>query len=77
MKKNGYLLLAVKEGISEGYENDLLGIKTEIYYSLFTEKEINTCLKKSGFENIITEKRIPYEDEIQINRLYSISRKVK
>lgn len=77
LKKNGYLLLAVKEGESEGYENDLLGIKTEIYYSLFTEEELKIILAKSGFKNIRMEKRIPYEDEIQINRIFSISRKVK
>lgn len=76
LKKNGYLLVTVKEGETEGYENDLIGIKTEIYYSLFREEEIKTFLEKNGFDKIKTEKRIPYKDEIPINRIFSISRKV-
>jgi ubiquinone/menaquinone biosynthesis C-methylase UbiE len=76
LKRNGYLLLAVKEGETEGYEEELLGIKIKIYYSLFTKKEIKTALEKSGFENIRIVKRNPYADEIQINRIFSISKKV-
>ncbi len=75
LKKNGYLLLAVKEGESEGFANDLLGIKTEIYYSLFTEEEIKTYLENTGFEIITMKRRIPYKDELEINRIFSISRK--
>ncbi len=76
MKTNGYLLLVVKEGKTEGYENEFLGIKTKIYYSLFSEKEIKTALGKSGFENTRIVKRKPYSDEIQIKRIFSLSKKV-
>jgi len=76
LKKNGRLLLVVKEGESEGYEKELIGIKTTIYFSLFTEKEIKAFLTESGFEDIKIEKRIPYKDEIQFNRIFSISNKI-
>jgi len=75
LKKNGLLLLAVKEGIGEGYQNELLGIKTKIYFSLFTEEEIKTYLEDNGFEITKMQKRKPYEDEIKINRIFSISKK--
>jgi ubiquinone/menaquinone biosynthesis C-methylase UbiE len=75
LKKNGLLLLAVKEGSGEGYQNELLGIKTKIYFSLFTEEEIKIFLEDNGFEIIKMQKRNPYEDEIKINRIFSISRK--
>ena len=75
LKKNGFLLLVVKEGNTEGYEKELLGIETKIYFSLFTEKEIKTYLEAEGFEIIKMHKRNPYEDEIKINRIFSISKK--
>lgn len=77
LKKDGYLLIVVKEGTTEGYEEDLLGIPTKIYYSLFTKEKIEAALTKAGFEKITTIQRKPYRDEIQIERIYSIGRKVK
>lgn len=76
LKKGGYLLLVVKEGQTEGYEEELLGIKSKIYYSLFTEKEIIDALARNGFEKVKTVRRNPYEDEIQIIRIFSISKKL-
>ncbi len=76
LKKNGHLLLVVKEGETEGFEKELIGIKTNIYYSLFTEKEIKAFLDECGFGDIKIEKRKPYKDEIQVNRIFSISRKI-
>lgn len=76
LKRNGLLLLVAKEGETEGFEEELLGIKSEIYFSLFTEKEISSTLEKSGFKNIKSVRRDPYPDEIQIGRLFSISIKV-
>lgn len=75
LKKNGFLLLVVKEGNEEGHQNELLGIETKIYFSLFTEEEIKTYLEAEGFEIIKMQKRNPYEDEIKINRIFSISKK--
>lgn len=76
LKKNGHLLLVVKEGKSEGYKNDLLGIKTKIYFSLFTENEIRSALERNGFNIVKLSIREPYENEIQIKRLFVISKKV-
>ena len=76
LKKNGYLLLVVKEGNTEGYTKELLGIETEIYFSLFTEYEIRTILERNDFEVVKMSIRKPYEEEIQIDRLFSVSKKV-
>ncbi|MBK7107407.1 MAG: class I SAM-dependent methyltransferase [Ignavibacteriae bacterium] len=76
LKKNGYLLIVTKEGNSEGYEEELLDIKSKIYYSLFSMEEIQSALESSGFKNERILNRKPYIDEIQINRIYSISKKV-
>ena len=75
LKKNGFLLLAVKEGNEEGYQHELLGIKTNIYLSLFTKEEIKTYLEANGFDIIKMQTRNPYEDEIKMNRIFSIGRK--
>lgn len=75
LKKNGILLLVLKEGIEEGYQKELLGIETEIYMSLFTEEETKKYLEASNFEIIKIEKRKPYKDEIKIDRIFSISKK--
>lgn len=77
LKKDGYLLIVVKEGAKEGYEEDLLGIKTKIYYSLFTKEQIENALAKAGFEIVRTVKREPYPEEIQIRRIFSISENLK
>jgi len=76
LKKHGALLVVTKEGESEGYEEELLGIKSKIYYSYFTGEEINNTLEKSGFKIIKTIKRKPYKNEIQNERIFSISKKV-
>ena len=47
LKPGGYLLAAVKAGLDEGFLEDLLGIRTEIYFSLFTEDEIAGVLRES------------------------------
>ena len=75
LKKQGLLLLVVKEGSVEGYQKELLGIKTDIYLSLFTENEIKSFLESADFEIVKLQKRSPYEDEIKINRIFSISKK--
>jgi len=75
LKKGGYFLIAVKEGETEGFQNELLGIETEIYFSLFSEREIEVYLSESGFEIIMLEVREPYEDEIRVNRIFALCRK--
>ena len=75
LKPGGSLLVAVKAGTSEGYVTDLLGIKTEIYFSLFTEREIAQCFDQARFEIEVIEKRNPYDFEIQNERIFAVGRK--
>lgn len=77
LKIGGYLLLVVKEGTTEGFQSDLLGIETEIYFSLFTKNEIEYFLKSNNFKIIKIEQRNPYTDEINIKRIFSVSKKIR
>lgn len=76
LKPNGYLLVAVKAGTTEGYIDDLLGIKTEIYFALFTEEEIVSYFEQAGFLLEFIERRNPYNFEISNERVFTIGRKV-
>jgi SAM-dependent methyltransferase len=75
LKPDGYLLVAVKAGMTEGYMDDLLGIKTEIYFALFTEKEITRYFEKAGFLLEFIERRNPYDFEIRNERIFAIGKK--
>lgn len=76
LKPNGYLLVAVKAGTAEGYIYDLLGIKTEIYFTLFTEEEITNYFEQAGFPLEFIEKRNPYDFEISNERIFAIGKKM-
>ncbi len=76
LKPNGYLLVAVKAGTTEGYVDDLLGVKTEIYFALFTEQEITHYFEEAGFVLEFIEKRNPYDFEISNERIFAIGQKV-
>ena len=71
----GYLLVAVKAGTSEGFLPEFLGIRTDIYFSLFTESEIEMYFKKAGFALDLIERRNPYDFEIKNERIFAIGRK--
>jgi ubiquinone/menaquinone biosynthesis C-methylase UbiE len=76
LKPASYLLVAVKEGTTEGYIDDLLGEKFEIYLTLFTEEEVANYFEKSGFIMQFIEKRNPYDFEISNERIFAIGKKV-
>ncbi|MBU1014734.1 MAG: class I SAM-dependent methyltransferase [Bacteroidetes bacterium] len=76
LKPNGYLLLAVKIGTEEGIQSQLIGIDTEIYFSLFTLKEIMDYFKNAGFDLDFIEKRNPYDFEIKNERIFAIGQKL-
>jgi len=76
LKPDGKLLVAVKAGSDEGFLSELLGIKTEIYFSLFTEKEIAGYFDKAGFMVDFLERRNPYDFEIKNERIFAIGRKL-
>ena len=75
LKPGGVLLLTVKEGRTEGYQNELLGIEVEIFFTLFTKDEIRLYLTESGFEIITLHQRQPYTDEIEIDRIFVLAKK--
>ena len=75
LKPNGYLLVTIKAGTTEGYICDLLGMKTEIYFTLFSEKEITNYFVKAGFSLEFIEKRNPYDSEISSERIFAIGQK--
>jgi len=75
LKPDGYLLVAVKAGTTEGYIDDLIGIKTKIYNTLFTQKEIADYFKEAGFALEFIDKRNPYDFEISNERIYAIGEK--
>ncbi|MDZ7623434.1 MAG: methyltransferase domain-containing protein [Ignavibacteriaceae bacterium] len=58
LKPNGFLLVAVKAGTTEGYVDDLLGIKTKFYFSLFTKEEIVSYFIDAGFSIEFVDQRI-------------------
>jgi len=76
LKTGGRLLVAVKAGSGEGFQDELLGLKTEIYFSLFTEAEISEYFSKSGFALSFLERRQPYDFEIKNDRIYAIGTRI-
>lgn len=75
LKKSGKILVVVKKGDREGYVDELLGLKTTIYTTYFTEKDLEIYLLANGFELIFLETRQPYDFEIHVERIYAIGRK--
>jgi len=75
LKPEGYLLVAVKAGTTEGYIDDLLGIKTKIYSTLFTQDEIVAYFSQAGFLLEFFDKRNPYDFEISNERIFAIGKK--
>jgi len=76
LKPDGYLLIAVKVGTTEGYIDDLLGIKTKIYSTLFTQEEIVRYFSEAAFLLEFFDKRNPYDFEINNERMFAVGKKV-
>jgi ubiquinone/menaquinone biosynthesis C-methylase UbiE len=74
LKPNGNLLVAVKAGTTEGYTDDLLGIKTKNYFSLFTKEEIVSYFKEAEFTIEFVDQRNPYDFEISNERIFAIGK---
>jgi len=77
LEPDGSLLLVVKEGETEGWQDSLLDIASEIYVSTFSASEIERLLDQGGFAIESIEKRDPYSFEIEARRIYVIARAVK
>jgi ubiquinone/menaquinone biosynthesis C-methylase UbiE len=76
LKPGGYLLVAVKAGTAEGYIDDLLGLKTKIYSTLFTQEEISIYFNNAGFLLEFLDKRNPYDFEISNERIFAIGKRM-
>lgn len=75
LKPQGLLLVAVKAGRGEDYQPELLGIETQVWFTLFTEEEIAGYFREAGFQLEFFEKRDPYGFEIQNERIFAKGRK--
>jgi SAM-dependent methyltransferase len=75
LKPGGLLLTAVKAGTTEGVLDEMLGLKTPIYFSLFSPEEIRGYYQKAGFAVEFLETRKPNEKEIAVDRIYALGRK--
>ena len=76
LKIGGKIVLAVKEGKGERFEDNILDSNISIYFSYFTKKEVETYFISNGFKIIFLECRNPYSDEIAISRTYAIAERV-
>jgi len=76
LKPVGYLLVAVKFGEQEGIINQLIGMDTEIYFTLFALEEIEDYFNKSNFKLDFIEKRNPYDFEIRNERIFAFGKKL-
>jgi SAM-dependent methyltransferase len=75
LKPGGLLLLAVKAGTTEGFLDEVLGLKIPIYYTLFSPEEIRGYYQRAGFAVEFLETRKPNEKEIAVDRIYALGRK--
>jgi ubiquinone/menaquinone biosynthesis C-methylase UbiE len=76
LKQGGKLLVTAKEGEDEGFIENFLECKTSIYFTHFKKQEIEKYFLVNGFELLFLERRIPYEEEIAVYRIYGIGEKV-
>ena len=75
LKPGGRLLVAVKAGMTEGYQAELLGIETQIYFCLFTQAEMRRYFEDTSLDVEFLELRSPYPSEIHSERIFAIGRK--
>jgi len=75
LKPLGKILIVVKEGDKEDSLSNLLGFKTDIHMTYFTEAELGNYLEQAGFSVTMLKTRPPLKSEIQINRIYIIAEK--
>ena len=75
LKVGGKLLVTVKEGGEEGLIDNFLESEASIYFTHFKAQDIEKHYVNSGFSLTFIESRKPYEDEIDVNRIYAIGEK--
>ena len=74
--KGGKVLIVVKKGKFEGYQEDVLGIKVNCFLAEYQEEELNSIVTRNGFrvDEIVT--REPYTNEIAKERIYCLCSKL-
>jgi len=72
LMQGGPLLIAVKAGNTEGWNEDLLKTGNRIWMTLFTEDDIAAYYRQAGFKLESLERRSPYPDEIQTERIFAV-----
>lgn len=76
LRGGGRICVAVKEGDTEGYVEELIGFKTKLYFANFNEDEIRNYLEANKFRVVSLETRHPYDFEIPVDRIYATGVKV-
>jgi SAM-dependent methyltransferase len=76
LRRGGKLLVTVKAGDKDGFQEELLGVPARIYLSLFSEEELKNLFLRNGFQILHFMNRDPYESEIRISRYYIIGEKI-
>ena len=67
--------MVVKEGSDEGIIDNEWYEGHKVYFTHFTEKEIEDYFNKSGFTIDLMHKRKPYDFELAVDRIYAIGLK--
>lgn len=72
LKTNGKLLVVVKKGKNEGIIDNEWYEGNKVYFTHFTEKEIENYFEQSSFNIDFIETREPYDFEFNVDRIYAI-----
>jgi SAM-dependent methyltransferase len=75
LRRGGKLLVTVKAGAKDGFQEEFLGFPVRIYFSLFSEEELKNLFLRNGFQILYFMSRNPYEGEIRVSRYYVIGEK--
>ena len=77
LKKDGKLLIVVKKGKEEGIIKNDWYEGNKVYFSHFVEEEMLGYLKRNGFVVDYLDTRSPYENEVDVERIYIVGTKVE
>jgi trans-aconitate methyltransferase len=72
LKPRGWLLIVVKKGEFDGFQDTILGVPARSYWAEYQEDELRTHIETAEFavQELIV--RAPYEDEINNDRIYCL-----
>lgn len=70
LRPEGQILLVAKEGQGEGFIDDPMGSGEQVFWSAFSDTELQELLHNAGFTNTSCIVRDPLPDEIQVRRIF-------